>query len=162
MSINPFNTGQYTSAPSLMTLTPDNAKINLNGVITVTGMYHYLETEEGFNGYCMFGFDKNSYLQLPFLSTDDIKSFPIVFCFRNEDFVKKELGDNQEPIKVTVKINNFEINRYPAEVIDRADLIEVVSISTLPVACTMDAKICPDGSYVGRSGPDCKFVCPNN
>ena len=30
-----------------------------------------------------------------------------------------------------------------------------------PVACTMDAKICPDGSAVGRIGPDCEFApCP--
>ncbi len=29
-----------------------------------------------------------------------------------------------------------------------------------PVACTMDAKQCPDGSYVGRSGPNCTFACP--
>jgi hypothetical protein len=29
------------------------------------------------------------------------------------------------------------------------------------VMCTMDAKICPDGSAVGRSGPDCEFdPCP--
>lgn len=29
------------------------------------------------------------------------------------------------------------------------------------VACTMDAKICPDGSAVGRSGPNCEFAaCP--
>lgn len=27
------------------------------------------------------------------------------------------------------------------------------------VACTMDAMQCPDGSYVGRSGPNCEFVC---
>lgn len=26
--------------------------------------------------------------------------------------------------------------------------------------CTMDARQCPDGSYVGRTGPDCSFVCP--
>lgn len=26
--------------------------------------------------------------------------------------------------------------------------------------CTMDAKQCPDGSFVGRSGPNCEFVCP--
>lgn len=26
--------------------------------------------------------------------------------------------------------------------------------------CTMDAKLCPDGSYVGRTGPNCQFVCP--
>lgn len=30
-----------------------------------------------------------------------------------------------------------------------------------PIACTMDAMMCPDGSYVGRSGPNCQFVCPN-
>lgn len=29
-----------------------------------------------------------------------------------------------------------------------------------PVACTMDAMVCPDGSYVGRTGPNCEFVCP--
>jgi hypothetical protein len=30
-----------------------------------------------------------------------------------------------------------------------------------PVACTMDAKMCPDGSYVGRVGPSCEFAaCP--
>lgn len=30
-----------------------------------------------------------------------------------------------------------------------------------PVACTMEAKQCPDGSYVGRTGPKCEFTpCP--
>ncbi|MES2088122.1 MAG: carboxypeptidase-like regulatory domain-containing protein [Patescibacteria group bacterium] len=30
-----------------------------------------------------------------------------------------------------------------------------------PVMCTMEAKLCPDGSYVGRSGPKCEFAkCP--
>lgn len=29
------------------------------------------------------------------------------------------------------------------------------------VACTMEAKLCPDGSYVGRTGPNCEFTaCP--
>lgn len=28
-------------------------------------------------------------------------------------------------------------------------------------ACTMEAKLCPDGSYVGREGPKCEFkTCP--
>ena len=28
--------------------------------------------------------------------------------------------------------------------------------------CTMEAKMCPDGSSVGRSGPNCEFsACPN-
>lgn len=30
-----------------------------------------------------------------------------------------------------------------------------------PVACTLDAMICPDGSAVGRTGPNCEFAaCP--
>lgn len=33
--------------------------------------------------------------------------------------------------------------------------------SSLPVVCTADAKLCPDGSSVGRSGPKCEFsACP--
>ena len=32
---------------------------------------------------------------------------------------------------------------------------------TGPVACTAEAKICPDGSSVGRTGPNCEFAeCP--
>jgi hypothetical protein len=30
-----------------------------------------------------------------------------------------------------------------------------------PVSCTLEAKICPDGSTVGRTGPNCEFAeCP--
>lgn len=32
--------------------------------------------------------------------------------------------------------------------------------TTEGTACTMDAMQCPDGSYVGRTGPNCEFVCP--
>jgi hypothetical protein len=34
------------------------------------------------------------------------------------------------------------------------------AVSDDQVMCTMDAMMCPDGSYVGRSGPNCEFVCP--
>lgn len=31
------------------------------------------------------------------------------------------------------------------------------------IVCTQEAKMCPDGSYVGRTGPNCEFaVCPGN
>ena len=29
-----------------------------------------------------------------------------------------------------------------------------------PVACTVEAMQCPDGTWVGRTGPNCQFVCP--
>lgn len=35
-------------------------------------------------------------------------------------------------------------------------------VSNKPVACTTEAKICPDGSSVGRTGPNCEFSqCPS-
>ncbi len=40
--------------------------------------------------------------------------------------------------------------------------IEPAAPAPEPVAimCTADALECPDGSYVGRTGVDCSFVCP--
>lgn len=36
-----------------------------------------------------------------------------------------------------------------------------VTVPETGTACTMEAKLCPDGSYVGRSGPKCEFApCP--
>lgn len=38
---------------------------------------------------------------------------------------------------------------------------KVTNIQEENVACTLEAKICPDGSYVGRTGPSCEFEkCP--
>lgn len=38
---------------------------------------------------------------------------------------------------------------------------KIDTTSSEPVACTMEAKLCPDGSYVGRTGPNCEFAtCP--
>jgi hypothetical protein len=35
--------------------------------------------------------------------------------------------------------------------------------STLPQVCTQEAKLCPDGSAVGRTGPNCEFTaCPTS
>ena len=37
------------------------------------------------------------------------------------------------------------------------------STEILPVVCTMEAKLCPDGSYVGRIAPNCEFIsCPSS
>lgn len=36
-----------------------------------------------------------------------------------------------------------------------------ISVPVTPIACTQEAKICPDGSSVGRIGPNCEFKsCP--
>ncbi len=49
-------------------------------------------------------------------------------------------------------VNNPPVNKAPGG---------VPPLNEAPVACTMDAKICPDGSAVGRTAPDCEFApCP--
>lgn len=42
-----------------------------------------------------------------------------------------------------------------------AALVLLAACTQAPQACPMDAKICPDGTAVGRSGPSCEFApCP--
>jgi hypothetical protein len=37
----------------------------------------------------------------------------------------------------------------------------ITACSSYPKACTKEAKVCPDGSAVGRTGPNCEFTkCP--
>lgn len=37
----------------------------------------------------------------------------------------------------------------------------IINPALAPIACTEEAKLCPDGSYVGRTGPQCQFSpCP--
>lgn len=44
---------------------------------------------------------------------------------------------------------------------DFIKMAESYKFEELATVCTMDAKICPDGSAVGRSGPNCEFApCP--
>jgi hypothetical protein len=40
------------------------------------------------------------------------------------------------------------------------DTASTTASTTGTTFCTMDARMCPDGSYVGRTGPNCQFVCP--
>ena len=50
----------------------------------------------------------------------------------------------------------------PEEIVPDMQVVDVPG-SEEPVFCTMDAKICPDGSFVGRSGPNCEFdPCPED
>jgi hypothetical protein len=40
-------------------------------------------------------------------------------------------------------------------------ILKISKKESSQIACTMDAKMCSDGSYVGRTGPKCEFTeCP--
>lgn len=50
-------------------------------------------------------------------------------------------------------------------ILTKAILVAVLTFASIALPayaqtmCTMDAMQCPDGSWVGRSGPNCEFVC---
>lgn len=80
-------------------------------------------------------------------------------------YMEGECGKNDILI-----INNFEscaqagnpiMESYPRQCAHNGkSYTEVIEEGT---ACTMDAKACPDGSYVGRVAPNCEFApCPGN
>jgi len=51
-----------------------------------------------------------------------------------------------------VTVNLYPHYFYPLTTVERSEAL----------LCTQDAKLCPDGSYVGRTGPKCEFSpCPN-
>lgn len=59
----------------------------------------------------------------------------------------------------TVALGAYTYGRASKE--QEGPQIPVIPIEQMPVACTEEAKICPDGSAVGRSGPKCEFApCP--
>ena len=52
-------------------------------------------------------------------------------------------------------IVGFQLGRWSNDY-DRS-----ISVSPTGKACTKEAKLCPDGTYVGRTGPNCEFApCP--
>ncbi|MCD5381484.1 MAG: hypothetical protein LR008_02815 [Candidatus Pacebacteria bacterium] len=67
-----------------------------------------------------------------------------------------QVGLNNSSIGYVIEsLSLVEGNSKPSE--DAAP-ITVPPIRDYSVACTMDARICPDGSAVGRLGPDCEFA----
>lgn len=122
--VSPFNSGQYSTHPEMMKFGPQNAKVILRGPIVVTGTYGLVDSAIGFSGYCMSKFDSVSLTQLPYLPVKDSKP-SIIFCFRNGKFAQQKLGEAERTI--SVKIDNYELNSYPSEVMDYADLVEVLT-----------------------------------
>ncbi|MEK7168498.1 MAG: hypothetical protein AAB778_00625 [Patescibacteria group bacterium] len=75
-----------------------------------------------------------------------------------------DLNGNASNYFIAVNYSQFslEAQSYFEKILSTFKFIEpVASSSPLPVACTMEAKICPDGSSVERNGPKCEFApCP--
>ena len=88
----------------------------------------------------------------------------------NASDVKTEWNDHVLSVARLIGVHLFNIHflgfllapfMFFGSMFSHASYTPPVASSTDPVACTMEAKLCPDGSYVGRSGPNCEFAaCP--
>lgn len=91
--------------------------------------------------------------------TEDFVPFEATLEFQKPEFI----GDFSIRGSLILKKDN------PSGLPEHDDALEIpivfagVSTSTkTPTACTMEAKLCPDGSAVGRTGPNCEFAtCPS-
>lgn len=93
-------------------------------------------------------------------SNVQIEVMPYSNPYGNGRYVQTAPGDHPEYEDPTVDSSYDPNNSDPIVPPHSSD--EPTALDE-PVACTMEAKVCPDGSYVGRTGPNCEFApCPGN
>ena len=83
------------------------------------------------------------------------------------EFIHSAAGAITEKGYATLLNNILSRTTFPAGGLNINSLLQSISNPALrgpgPVACTMEAKMCPDGSAVGRTGPNCEFeACPSS
>ncbi|MFA6269236.1 MAG: hypothetical protein WCW13_02255 [archaeon] len=62
---------------------------------------------------------------------------------------------------VSIAIRGNAVNLSIVSIDKNSAALNVTFTPANQVACTMEAKVCPDGSYVGRTAPLCEFTpCP--
>jgi uncharacterized protein (UPF0179 family) len=73
------------------------------------------------------------------------------------------LGQPQSVGNVTITLASvIPAQKYAKQTVQPGDYrFTFTVVPKVTKACTMEAKLCPDGSYVSRTGPNCEFTsCP--
>jgi hypothetical protein len=83
---------------------------------------------------------------------------------KNDERVKEIYSTDQLMQRSSISTNDFNINGQELTLKDSSNYGKayIIITQTTQIACTMEAKLCPDGSSVGRVGPNCEFAaCPS-
>jgi len=104
------------------------------------------------------------------------ENIQLFFTFGQENKAKQflhladvRLAEYQKMIeKGKTEIAQKTLDKYEKQLNNALQKIEDLkskgkNVESLNIACPMDAKLCPDGSYVSRTGPNCEFTaCPTD
>lgn len=124
---------------------------------TLSGEYICLPVDDdGSDEECEYG-----------LLTDAGEIYNIDFFLMSQTQEPLTVGDKIEAHGVIVPIERLDTDQVQNKGVEGrfsvTDSVRVLDDEEEPYACTLDAKMCPDGSYVGRSGKDCTFdACPSD
>lgn len=139
-SVGPVDSSAEAAGP-LDPTAVTNASVEFSGEVVVTGEYVAWTEEEhrersDVAGYynprhrvCLRNLDERSLARLPRMRGD--RRTPS-FCFSNPEEAAEALGEGTAG-KATVLIDEYDINLFPSEVANMAHLVEVRSITTLPM-----------------------------
>ncbi|HCR35909.1 hypothetical protein A2130_00085 [Candidatus Woesebacteria bacterium GWC2_33_12] len=108
-----------------------------------------------FSDPCPPEIKKFTYSNTDKIIINDINAYKIILNEYTYNFLKSP------------KTNQIYVMKYKNDVDKTTELFDQI-LSTFkftgsePVSCTKEAKLCPDGTSVGRTGPNCEFApCPN-
>lgn len=96
--------------------------------------------------------------------TDSGEHFAVDFALLSQSNPGVEVGERFSANGLLTPIERLSTDQWQKYDVEGIfSITDGVSVEeeTEQVFCTMDAMMCPDGSYVGRTGPKCEFAaCP--
>ncbi len=108
-------------------LSVDDLSIGFSGEVTITGTYHNdkVDPQTGFGGtVCFDSLDEQLKDKIPSVVWNNEY---IRFCFSNQDLAREIFKPEGSEGIATIVIDDYVINKLPAEVTDKARLVKVVS-----------------------------------
>lgn len=138
--VGPVDESGRAAGPLDPTAEIPNASVEFSGLVTLTGQYTAFEPptpeeilEAGYynplHRVCLGDLDAASLARLPRMAGDDRATS---FCFSNPDEAAAALGQGTAGM-ATVVIDDYDINVFPSEVVNFARLVEVKSLTSLPL-----------------------------
>ncbi|MEQ9670607.1 hypothetical protein [Coleofasciculus sp. G2-EDA-02] len=100
-------------------------RVKFRGQIAVTGTYEPNHQLPGNTEIPCFVVDEAAAIQLPRFQGDDRQ---VWFCFNNPEAAKQQLGgEDTQPKKAIIVIDDYETVYYPSDVFDTATLVGVIT-----------------------------------